>query len=261
MIQKKRLALILSKLELEKALSLKEIIALTGVSRDTARRDIVKLFENDLVKRTYGGITLPNSFRKIDNYLERSSELNKEKQQLAAAAGKLIQDVGSIYLDVSTTVSFIPHYLKTMQAGSELFAATNSIDIADQLLRDTECTVRILGGNIDREKRCVIGTRPLSELDDYKFGMAFLSAVGIDSDGVYYAFEEDIDMKKKIRLQTEILVLLIDASKINQTHKFRGYELSDIDILVTNKQLPDGLVSLLNQSRVTVVYTEEGEHD
>ncbi|MGE9790614.1 DeoR family transcriptional regulator [Enterococcus faecalis] len=38
---------------------------LTGASRDTARRDTIKLTDNNLVIRTYGGISLANSFNKI----------------------------------------------------------------------------------------------------------------------------------------------------------------------------------------------------
>ena len=42
----------------------KDIVQLTGASRDTARRDTIKLADNNLVIRTYGGISLANSFNK-----------------------------------------------------------------------------------------------------------------------------------------------------------------------------------------------------
>ncbi|EHB5058628.1 DeoR/GlpR transcriptional regulator, partial [Enterococcus faecalis] len=57
MIQKKRLELILEELKTRGTLSLKEIINLTGSSRDTARRDIIKLAQNNAIDRTYGGIS------------------------------------------------------------------------------------------------------------------------------------------------------------------------------------------------------------
>lgn len=256
-IQKERLNLIMSKLELKKILSLKEIIKLTGASRDTARRDVIKLVEKNLVHRTYGGIALPESFKQLDNYLKRSSEQNHEKKQLAKAASRLIKDSQTIYLDVSTTVSFIPQYLEENKAP---FTVTNSIDIADQLLRNSSCQTRILGGNLDREKRCVVGTKPLRELDDYKFDLALLSVVGLGSDGIYYAHEEDIDLKSKIRRQSGKVVFLIDTSKLNTTHNFKVFDFKEVDIVILNERLSKELEVLLKNNHVQIIYTE-GEQD
>lgn len=55
----------MERLEKEKSLTLQDIMQLTGASRDTARRDTIKLTDNNLVIRTYGGISLANSFNKI----------------------------------------------------------------------------------------------------------------------------------------------------------------------------------------------------
>ncbi|MGG5316158.1 DeoR/GlpR family DNA-binding transcription regulator [Enterococcus sp. AZ072] len=258
MIQKERLQVIMQTLEERQALSLKEIIQLTGASRDTARRDIVKLADRNLIQRTYGGIALPQSFKQLDDYLQRSSEGNSEKQQLAQIAGKMVHDAKSIYLDVSTTISYIPQYLEN---STQLFTVTNSIDIADQLLRNSECETRMLGGNLDREKRCVIGTRPLIEMEQYQFDLAFVSVVGLDSEGVYYAYEEDIDMKNKLRKQTAKLVLLADTRKINQAHYFKAYNWDQVDTLVTNKSLPNGLAEILEEQHVTVLYAGGKMHD
>ncbi|WP_440898049.1 DeoR/GlpR family DNA-binding transcription regulator [Amphibacillus sp. Q70] len=252
-IQKERLNLIMSKLELKKSLSLKEIIELTGASRDTARRDVIKLAEKNLVQRTYGGIALPESFKQLDNYLKRSSKQNHEKKQLAESASQLIKNSQTVYLDVSTTVSFIPQYLKETET---LFTVTNSIDIADQLLRNTSCRTRILGGNLDQEKRCVVGTKPLRELDDYKFDLAFLSVAGLGSDGIYYAHEEDIDLKNKIRMQSEKVIFLIDTSKLNMTHNFKVFDFTEVDIIILNGRLSKELEVLLKNNHVQIIYTE-----
>lgn len=245
-------------LEEKQALSLKEIIQLTGASRDTARRDIVKLAESNLIQRTYGGIALPQSFKQLDDYLQRSTEGNLEKQQLAKVAGKMVSEAQSIYLDVSTTISYIPQYLTP---SGNIFAVTNSIDIADQLLRNSASKTRMLGGNLDREKRCVNGTRPLIELEQYRFDIAFLSVVGIDSDGVYYAYEEDIDMKKKLREQTAKLVLLADTRKINQAHYFKVYSWNQIDVLIINEPLTKDLLEILEKQKVEVLYAGGKAHD
>ncbi|WDT64982.1 DeoR/GlpR family DNA-binding transcription regulator [Companilactobacillus crustorum] len=168
-MQKERLDLILKTLQEKQTLTLKEIIALTKSSRDTARRDIVKLSENNLVDRNYGGISLPNTFKKLDNYLQRSDDFVNAKQELAKKAAIFAKQATQIYLDVSTTIEFMPQYL----TNPSLFAVTNSLDIADQLVRHSKCKARILGGNLDAEKRCIVGTRPCLDLENYSFDYAF----------------------------------------------------------------------------------------
>jgi Transcriptional regulators of sugar metabolism len=249
-MQKERLDLILKTLQEKQSLSLKEIIELTQTSRDTARRDIVKLTEGNLVERDYGGISLPNTFKKLDNYLQRSDDFVNIKQELAKQAAAFTNQATQIYLDVSTTVEFMPKYL----TNSSLFAVTNSLDIADQLIRRAKCKTRILGGNLDAEKRCVVGTRPCLDLENYTFDYAFLSAVGIDKNGIYYAYEDDIDYKAKIRKQAKKIVLLLDSSKVNVKHNFKVLNLNQIDYIITNDKLPQKLENKLLKSKTQMIY-------
>lgn len=249
-MQKERLDLILKTLQEKQTLSLKEIIDLTHSSRDTARRDIVKLTESDLVERDYGGISLPNTFKKLDNYLQRSDDYVNAKKELAKRAAVFTNQATQIYLDVSTTVEFMPKYL----TNDNLFAVTNSLDIADQLIRNSPCKTRILGGNLDAEKRCVTGTRPCLDLENYTFDYAFLSSVGIDEDGIYYAYDDDIDYKAKIRKQSKNLVLLLDSSKVNVKHNFKVLNLDQIDYIITNDNLPRKLENRLLKSKTQMIY-------
>ncbi|NTL99125.1 DeoR/GlpR transcriptional regulator [Enterococcus faecium] len=258
MNQKKRLQSILMQLETNKTLSLKEVMALTGVSRDTARRDIVKLVDKGVAQRTYGGIASIESFKQLDNYLKRGSEQSKEKRQLALAASKMIEEHQTVYLDVSTTISFVPQFLTDIE---KAFLVTNSIDIADQLLRSTNSKIRMLGGNLDKEKRCIVGTHPLKEIEQYKFDFSFIGAVGINNDGVYYGYEEDLDFKTKLREKSTNLVLLVDSSKINRAHNFKVFDYEDIDILITTKQLPNNLLNPIKKAGVIIIYTGEDKND
>lgn len=250
MKQKERLNLILTTLKKEKTLSVKEIVSLTETSRDTARRDIVFLTENHLVQRTYGGIALLETFKELDSFLQRSSHKSKEKFLLAQSASHLIRKNQLIYLDVSTTVSLIPQNIEKNQKN---LVVTNSLDIADQLLRYSQCQCRLLGGNVDRDKRCVTGTKPLSELEDYSFDRAFLGGAALDENGVYYAYEEDIELKRKIRSQSKKVVLLLDSSKIGKKHNFHVFCLADIDCVIVNVHLSNSLTEALKKSQVEII--------
>lgn len=256
--QKQRLDKILIQLHKNGSLTLGEIMKLTNVSRDTARRDIIKLTSNNLAIRNYGGISVSNSYNQLEVFLSRLDDNQKEKEELSKAASQLVKSNSFLYLDVSTTVSYLPMYLKDFK---KLYTFTNSLDIADRLLRLTKNKVRFLGGVLDREKRCTSGTKAVCELKDYRFDIAFISATGLTESGVYYSFEEDIEMKKMIRKQSNKLVLLLDQKKINVTHYFHVFNLCDIDILITSGKLPANLNTLLKENGVKVILIEEKIND
>ncbi|MGM0297690.1 DeoR/GlpR family DNA-binding transcription regulator [Enterococcus sp. AZ034] len=254
MLQKERLELILEELNKLGTLSLKEIVLLTDSSRDTARRDILKLAQSNIVDRTYGGISLPNTFNRLDEYLIRDEDANHEKEVLAKTASQLIHNNSHIYLDISTTVSHIPRYMKSL---SNIVSVTNSLDIADQLLRNTTgCESKILGGTLDPIKRSMVGNKPMLEMDAYNFDIAFISAAGITEAGIYYAYDEDIAFKRKIRNQTKSLVLLLDSSKIGLCHNYKCLNFEDLDILVVEGRLPKRLERVLSANNISIINSE-----
>lgn len=74
MYQQERLSKIMKLLEEKEVLSSQEIMEAFRISRDTARRDIVKLSEKGAVIRTHGGIgAAANSIISLRNIKEGSS--------------------------------------------------------------------------------------------------------------------------------------------------------------------------------------------
>ena len=256
MRQVDRIELILQLLKSKQSLTLREIMTATGASRDTARRDIVKLADSDTVERNYGGISLPNTFSRIDSFLTRQDDMAPIKQQLGFSSAKLVNKRQHLFFDTSTTVSCIPEYLSSEKA---MVALTNSLDIADQLLRKTECQVRLLGGEYRQERRGTMDATALRDLFGFTFDMSFLSAAGLTEAGAFYAYLEDIDFKQQLRTQSKKVVLVLDHSRIGITHNYQGLRLDQIDYLVTDEPLSEKMVQAVQVASVTLVYTQEGK--
>lgn len=256
MNQDKRLEVIMQTLEKNHTLTLQEIMKLTGASRDTVRRDIVKLSDSDLVKRNYGGISLPHTFRYVDDFLSRTDEMTAVKQVIAQAAAKLVQEQQQLFLDVSTTINCIPAYLPKIEQGLVL---TNSLDIADQLLRKTELSVRLIGGVYQQKRRGTNDSNALRDLLCYRSEITFISAVGLTTDGVYYAFEDDVAFKQQLAEQSQQVVLVIDHTRIGMRHNFRALGLEKLDYLVTDQSLPDELARQLDDAKVRVIVTDKAK--
>lgn len=245
-----RLQLMLTTLKTKKSLTLREVMTLTGASRDTARRDIIKLTATGAAERSYGGLSLPNSFNRLDDYLTRQADHPTAKRQLGQLAAPLATGKQRFFLDVSTTIGMIPQFL---DLAPTTLTVTNSLDIADQLLRKTTSQVRLLGGNYQAERRGTMDSAALRDLLSFKFDLTFLSAAGLTSDGVFFAYQDDIAFKQQLRDQSQQLALVLDQSRFDMTHNYRGLALEQLDYLVTNAPVPANLNTALTTANVTIL--------
>lgn len=249
MNQKSRLTAILAALQQRPALSLKDIMQLTGTSRDTARRDIVKLAANDLVERNYGGISRPNTFKKLDQYLDRDNDLMPLKQALARATQPLINTHQPLFLDVSTTVACLPQYLTGTPKD---LLVTNSLDVADQALRQTRYQTQILGGTLDPELRCVTDANGLLALERFQFDTTVLSCAGVTATGVDYAYDVDVAYKTALRAHSRQLILVFDHTKVGVKHNFHLFDLDAIDYFVTDQPLPADIAHQIPANKLII---------
>ena len=91
---------------------MKKLSELLYVSQPTIRRDLSELEKQGTVKRTHGGVML----RKVaDNEVPlvfREEQNNLSKRAIAEKASKLISDGDVIFLDASSTASYLIPYLE-----------------------------------------------------------------------------------------------------------------------------------------------------
>ncbi|MFC6181021.1 DeoR/GlpR family DNA-binding transcription regulator [Lactiplantibacillus daowaiensis] len=247
-----RLDLMLKALKTKQSLTLRDVMTLTGASRDTARRDIIKLTATGAANRNYGGLSLPNRFSRIDDYLTRQADQPTTKRQLGQLAATLASGKQRLFLDVSTTIGVIPQYLKVT---AETLTVTNSIDIADQLLRQTPGQMRLLGGRYEAARRGTMDSAALHDLFGFQFDLTFLSAAGLTANGLFFAYQDDVPFKQQLRAQSQTLVLVLDHTRLGVTHNYRGLTLDQIDYLVTDAPIESSLKQALETADVSILYS------
>ncbi|MEK3910229.1 DeoR/GlpR family DNA-binding transcription regulator [Paenibacillus sp. FSL H7-0331] len=248
MNQEERLISILNYLELHKTINIKQICEKFNVSRDTARRDIVNLTNQNLVTRTYGGIAIPSFHKQIEDYQERLQIEPFSKNLLGQAAANMINDSDLVYLDISTTVNFIPQYLES----KEVTVVTNSIDCVYELVQSDKATIHILGGIVNKSSRHVSGYSAIEKLSDFNFNKVFIGTAGITEDGIYYGFEEDIYFKRELIKNANHVILLADYTKFNKHHKYKGLPYNSIHTIITDKTLPDNLNKVISKNGIEI---------
>ncbi|EME73430.1 DeoR/GlpR family DNA-binding transcription regulator [Bacillus sonorensis] len=253
MYQEERLISIIDYVKEHKRISVEQICSLFQVSRDTARRDLVKLKERGAIIRTRGGAILPTIHDEIKDYSGRLEIVSEEKNMIGKAAASLIREGDHIIFDASTTVQACAEHLPDISCT----IITNSINQAEVLSSRRGADIHLLGGKLQKEHRFLYGASVIEKLSGYHVDKAFIGVVGVSDKGLTIAHEEDGMVKRKMISQAKQVIALADHSKIGRTDFFRYAGLSDIDLLITDRLPVTEFQRLLDQHGVELLVAEQ----
>ncbi|HEX7713084.1 MAG TPA: DeoR/GlpR family DNA-binding transcription regulator [Bacillota bacterium] len=244
-------------LEKHESMTVGDICGIFQVSRDTARRDIVKLTEQGAVIRTHGGIALTKFNQKIQEYVSRLTNEPEVKKEIGAYAATYVKDNDMIFLDVSTTVQCMIPHLKVQS----LTVITQSMDNAWLLMENDRVQTYIMGGLIQPKTRQALGYDTLAKLADYRFNKIFIGATGITHEGVYYFAEEDISFKRELAKRAEQVIILADHTKFGKYSSYKGLDLNAVDIMITDRPVAKGLQENIESEGIQLITLQDIEED
>ena len=121
---------ILSLLSENVSISVAKLSKLLYVSQPTVRRDLNELERQKKVIRTHGGVVIRNAPDNEIPLLWREEQNNASKKKIAEKAAEYIHNGDIIFMDASSTVSYIIPHLK---AYSDIIVVTNSPKISLKL--------------------------------------------------------------------------------------------------------------------------------
>jgi len=228
-----------------------------GVSPFTIRRDADYLAKSHLVLRVKGGvqkIESPTQFRETQ-IVSRQQVNPREKEQIADFAMRFIEPGDSIFLDGSTTVSCLARNLAKIEP--QITVVTNSLLISLELAKAQNIRLIGLGGVFDSETYSYVGFEPDSQADSFHINKAFFSCTSvIPQEGTYENAAFNGYTKKFAAQRSDKVYLLADANKIGKKALTRVLKTSQIDVLVSDKQLNESDQNAFETNNVKVVIAE-----
>ncbi|MFD1432453.1 DeoR/GlpR family DNA-binding transcription regulator [Lacticaseibacillus yichunensis] len=232
MYREKRFEEIRQLLAERKELSVEDIMHAVGVSRDTARRDIVALVAAGQARRTRGGIVALTFGHSVPSYTERLKHFSKEKTAMAQRALQLIHPGGVYFIDDSTTL------LKLSQSVTDgVTIYTHSLDNAIALSVKSGVALHMLGGELNHHGRFFFSPANLNTLSRIAFDAAFIGATAIAKDGVYFPYANDAEVKAVLAESARQVVVVSETEKFHIQAPYRGFALNAIDTLITERPL------------------------
>lgn len=230
-----RKALILDELKSRGSVDVLELSKRFSVSEVTIRRDLSAMENEHVIHRTHGGAVLnesylsqqrdfPYSIRKIQHY--------QSKENICRLASDYIEDGDIIYIDNSSTLLCLPHYISPSLSVTIL---TNSIGILCEAskLNNRSHTYVCLGGIYNCMNLSTYGNLALSGARDFFPTKCFVSCASISSDGVVTdASIHELDVKTLMIGQSSKAFLLADSSKLGVLDKVYLCDLKSFQHLI-----------------------------
>jgi DeoR/GlpR family transcriptional regulator of sugar metabolism len=251
--QARRLDAICEHLAQHYRIGIEDICRLFGVTRDTARRDVVRLDADGRVLRVRGGAVLPPQETRVRQYAERDGATSA-KQAIGAAAAALIRNGDRVLFDTSTTVVEVARAL----TASPLYAVTNSIDIAETLGKRDGIELHLTGGQFNPWQRSLEGAQARLGIAQFQFDKLILGACAIDPGGLTCSSSEEADLKGTMMRQASQVIVVADASKFGKAFLHRLCTFEDVDLLVTDAAPPAAVMAALEAVGVEVVTAGTG---
>ena len=181
-----------------------------GVTRVTVRNDLDALEQEGYLERIQGGAILKNQTA-MPGWGGNCAE---EKQAIAEAAARWIEDGNTLFLNSGTTTRYVAAALKKHK---NINVVTNSLTAAMELGAVPSVHALLLGGEINTQYAFTYGGDAQEQLRHYQADWAIMAVDGISSHSGVTSFHADEATINRMMLERAKHVLIVaDHTKIGR---------------------------------------------
>lgn len=222
-----------------------------GVTGATIRKDLRILESQGILYRTHGSASPVKPHVMDISIDEKSTQHTDEKQAIANVAQTLIKPDDAIILASGSTVTA---FAETLSPIGMINVVTPSLNIAAMMNSRDNVRVFLLGGALYKNSFSVRGEYAEAGLKNISCSKLYIGCDGIDlSSGITCATVEEAMLTSAMMATASQTVVLADSSKFGR----RGYgkigNIDDIDIIITDKGIPDTLKEKIEDAGVQII--------
>ena len=207
-----RIAVILGELRLHKVVKIDHLAKKCFVSTYTIRRDLEKLEQKGIVRRSFGKVALIEDEFTASSFAVRRTLRNDGKKIIGELAADYVSDGNTILLSASSTVACIVPFLKKKKG---LTIVTNSLPLAEKCTEELKnAEVVSIGGAVNPIMSATYGTTACEQLRQYVYDVNFFSAKGLSPEYGVMAINDEVAAFIRFTMnQSRKSICLCDAQK------------------------------------------------
>ena len=218
------------------------------VSEDTIRRDLMELADEGKLIKVHGG-ALSHSFNQV--HVTNGVYSQTHKKTIAQKAITLIDNGMFVLTGGGTTIVEMARLLPTNLKATFI---SGSIAAILEYMNHPNIDVILIGDKISKNSRITVGPEAIAKLRQIKADICFLGANSFDlQHGITDNDWEVVQLKKAMIEASQKVVCLSIAEKINTYQPIQVCELSKIDMLITELDPGDPLLSPFAQAGIQIL--------
>ena len=225
LLQLERQQDILRLLGAQKSMTVKELSAALYASPATIRRDLAEMERAGLLRRSFGGAVLTESYPDQMPLSVRAADHISEKKRICTKAAQWIQPGETIFIDASSTTYFLIPHLRSIP---DLTVITNNpnvnIALAQQNIRSF-CT----GGEMLNGSVALVGSEAERFVRGVHAHAFFFSARGVCDGVISDSSAAERNVKIAMMEHASRRYFLYDTSKAGQLYPFIIARVDDLD--------------------------------
>jgi DeoR family transcriptional regulator of aga operon len=248
-----RRARILEELEAKGQITVSELSKLFKISEVTIRNDLAHLEKQNMLIRARGGAIKIKFYRLgIDPSIsDKQKEYLKEKQKIAKAAIKLIEDGDTIILDSGTTTTEIA---KNLEQFKNLTIITNALNIAIILSEYEGFSVFMPGGILRKKSLSLVGVLADENFSKFYCDKLFLGVDGFDTNhGLSTPNSDEAHLNQIMINMAKKVIVVTDSRKFLRRRFAFISPLSSINTVITDAGISDEDKSRLEKNGIEVI--------
>jgi len=220
------------------------------VTTQTIRRDLARLCEQGILRRTHGGVEPPAPVGNL-HYARRQILNLPAKRAIAERVAQEVPDGASLAFSIGTTPEIV---MQALARHAALRIFTNNLHVAFSASQTESFEVTIAGGRLRHGDRDTLGAETERFFSAYKVDIGIFGVAGVDADGTLLDFhEEEVAARQAILANCRKAFLVLDATKFGRAAHVRGGHITDVDAVFCDHPLPQDLDAALRADGRQVV--------
>ncbi len=221
------------------------------ISEMTLRRDLEYLDKAGSIVRVHGGAKSVDVVIGTDDLLMKRSVRNIEaKKLIARKAVELLRVNTAIYLDSGSTTTLLARHIPD----NRYMVFTSGLTCVQEMLQLEQVQIHVVGGKVNRASQSTCSSKSLDYLDNTNFQIAFLGVTGFTLEhGFTCGTEDECELKRAAIRNTDVVVALMDSTKVGVVSTFTYAMPRDVNIVVSDGELDNKTKSALEEAGVRIL--------
>lgn len=248
MTKEERHQLILETLLSQESMQVSDLSALLDVSAVTIRKDLTELEKNNKLYRSHGKAILINPYITNRSVSEKEKLARKEKDLIGRYAATLIGRNDSVIIASGSTVLALARCIKP---DHRLTVVSASLQVSEVLGVNDDVDIVQLGGSLRATSLSVVGKMAEEMLSDFACSKLFLGVDGIDLEfGLTTTDVREAELNQVMMRTAQKTIVLADSSKFRRRGFSKIANVSDVDMIITDSNIPDKVARSLEENGI-----------